>query len=227
LWLPEVSPDRRFAATAIVVAYVLIEAALWTRARVQLAWSAAAACWIVWATVRQKRTARELGIGSAGFAASIWVALVAAAIAGVIVAAGAAAGTLHGLSGWNRVPSRTVAYVIWALEQQFILQSFFYLNLEELAGDRLRSALAATALFTAAHIPNLFLLLATFIFGICSTQLFRRYRNIYPLAIAHALLGLALAVSVPDSVHRHMRVGLGYLHYHADVAPTPIGQPPK
>jgi hypothetical protein len=40
------------------------------------------------------------------------------------------------------------------------------------------------------------------------------HRNLYPLAVAHALIGLALAVSVPDSIQRHMRVGLGYLHYH-------------
>jgi len=31
--------------------------------------------------------------------------------------------------------------------------------------------------------------------------------------VAHGLIGLAIAVSIPDSLHHHMRVGLGYLRY--------------
>jgi hypothetical protein len=31
----------------------------------------------------------------------------------------------------------------------------------------------------------------------------------------HALLGLTIALTAPDSINHHMRVGLGYLRYHA------------
>ena len=34
------------------------------------------------------------------------------------------------------------------------------------------------------------------------------------LGIAHGILGLSLALTVPNSLHHHMRVGLGYLRYH-------------
>jgi hypothetical protein len=32
--------------------------------------------------------------------------------------------------------------------------------------------------------------------------------------VAHAILGLTIAITVPDNIHRHMRVGIGYYHYH-------------
>jgi hypothetical protein len=45
------------------------------------------------------------------------------------------------------------------------------------------------------------------------SELYRRYRTLIPLGIAHGLVGLAIALSVPDRLNHHMRVGLGYLHY--------------
>lgn len=220
--------SRRFALSAIVIAYVLVEVALWTRGRTQLAWSLVGASWIVWATVRQKRTAQQLGIGTRGLVPSLWVVPAAIGAALLMVLAGKVAGTLHGLYGPNPVLYHSVGYALWAIEQEFILQSFFYVNVEQLAGNRLHSAVIATALFAAAHIPNPLLVSATLVVGICFTQLFRRYRNIYALGIAHGLLGLALAVSVSADVHHHMRVGLGYLLYRpnpAAPAPTIFGLP--
>jgi hypothetical protein len=49
--------------------------------------------------------------------------------------------------------------------------------------------------------------------GLIFAELFRRYRNIYWLGLAHALLGIAVAVSVPDALHHQMRVGVAYMHY--------------
>ena len=107
-----------------------------------------------------------------------------------------------------------LAYSVWALAQQFLLQAFFYRRVEVLAGNGLRAVAVTAILFAAAHIPNPLLVPVTLLGGLASCELFRRHRNLYPLAVAHALIGLALAVSVPDSIQRHMRVGLGYLHYH-------------
>jgi hypothetical protein len=43
--------------------------------------------------------------------------------------------------------------------------------------------------------------------------MFRRYRSIYPIAVVHAALGLTVAVTMPDSLLHHMRVGIGYFQY--------------
>jgi membrane protease YdiL (CAAX protease family) len=73
----------------------------------------------------------------------------------------------------------------------------------------------AGVLFATAHMPNLPLAAATLVWGIVSCALFRRYHNLWMLGLAQGLLGLCFAVCVPDSLHHHLRVGLGYLRYHA------------
>jgi membrane protease YdiL (CAAX protease family) len=76
-------------------------------------------------------------------------------------------------------------------------------------------------LFAIAHIPNPVLTVATFIWGFCCCLLFLRYRNVYTIGIAHGILGICFAITVPDRFHHHMRVGLGYLHYHQRLSARP------
>jgi membrane protease YdiL (CAAX protease family) len=107
---------------------------------------------------------------------------------------------------------RAWQYAIWAMQQEFILQSYFYLRLESLLGSR-RGVLGAALLFSVAHLPSPVLTLLSFIGGLLFCEMFRRYRNIFPLGLVHAVLGLTIAASLPDSLLHHMRVGLGYLLY--------------
>lgn len=104
-------------------------------------------------------------------------------------------------------------YTIWAVVQQFILQTFFYVRLESLLGSR-RALWAAAALFSAAHIPSPLLTVATFAGGLIFCELYRRYRSIVPLGLIHAALGLTIAASFSDAWLHHMRVGIGYLTFH-------------
>jgi membrane protease YdiL (CAAX protease family) len=120
---------------------------------------------------------------------------------------------LHGLGHAQPVPwHRAWKYAIWALEQEFILQSFFYVRLESLLGSR-RAIWGAALLFCAAHLPSPALTLMSLIGGLLFCEMFRHYRNIFPLGLVHATLGLTLAASLPDGLLHHMRVGLGYLSY--------------
>lgn len=107
---------------------------------------------------------------------------------------------------------RTTLYAVWALEQQFMLQSFMFVGVERALGTRI-AVLACAGLFGFAHLPNPVLTLATLSAGILFTLAFARYRNVYLLAIAHVILGLAFAIAVPEDVHHHMRVGWGYSRY--------------
>ena len=84
------------------------------------------------------------------------------------------------------------------------------------------SAIAVAAvLFSAAHLPNVPLTIATLLWGVASCALFRRYRSLYVIGIAQGILGLCFAMCVPDVFLHHMRVGLGYFHYH------PVGAAPS
>ncbi len=73
------------------------------------------------------------------------------------------------------------------------------------------AVIAAAVLFSAAHIPGLLLTVGTLAWGIVSCTLF--LRTLYALGLVHGILGLCMAISVPDAVTHHIMVGLGYLHY--------------
>ncbi len=103
-------------------------------------------------------------------------------------------------------------YLIWALIQEFILQSFFFNRFEELYGGSAAVWIAST-LFAAAHLPSPVLTTATLIGALFFCEMFRRYRSIYPLGVVHAMLGLSIFLVTPDSLLHHMRVGIGYLKY--------------
>jgi len=68
--------------------------------------------------------------------------------------------------------------------------------------------------FSAAHLPSLVLTVASLPWGIAACTLLLRYRNLYALGLVHGILGLCIAISVPDVVTHRMMVRLGYLQYH-------------
>jgi hypothetical protein len=140
----------------------------------------------------------------------MWILPAAAALAGASLLVARSIGTYHPL--YDADLSHAGGYVLWTLYQQFLLQDYFMPRLARvLTSD---GAVAAGALlFAVAHLPNLPLTLATLAWGAVSCLLFRRYRSLYVLGLAQGLLGLCFAVCVPDAMHHHMRVGLGYLRY--------------
>jgi len=160
----------------------------------------------------QRPTRNELGLGWRGLLASWWVlpATVGLTILSVLVAQ--SAGTFHPL--YNANLSHVGGYVLWTIYQQFLLQDHFMPRLTRVLTSDAAIAVAAL-LFAAAHLPNLTLTAATLLWGAVSCWLFRRYRSLYVLGLAQGLLGLCFAVCVPDALHHHLRVGLGYFHYQA------------
>lgn len=155
-----------------------------------------------------------LGLGTAGLKRSLWV--VGAALALAAVSAGIAwrMHTLHPLFGTLPLGSHIWGYALWAFLQQFLLQCYFLARLLRLVDARWLAVVLAALLFAIAHLPNPLLTLLTLVWGVTSCLLFLRYRNLYTLGLAHGILGICIAVTVPNHVHRHMRVGLGYLRYH-------------
>jgi membrane protease YdiL (CAAX protease family) len=73
------------------------------------------------------------------------------------------------------------------------------------------AVICAASLYAAAHVPSPLLTVLSFFGGVLFCELFRRWRNIFPLGIIHAALGLMIAANLPDKWLHHMRVGIGYL----------------
>lgn len=205
--------SKRAALFEMILVYGVIEVTLWTPRPAQLYWWWISVAMIVVLTALRHRPPDELGIGWNGFRQTMVAIPAGAASAALILLLGYWTGSLQPLFGPTPVYGHVIAYSIWALAQQFILQSVFYRRVEALAGNGLRAVAITAVIFAVAHIPNPLLVPVTLLGGAAACDLFRRHRNIYPLAVAHAGIGLALAVAVPDSFQHHMRVGLGYLHY--------------
>jgi membrane protease YdiL (CAAX protease family) len=197
-------------AFQVGLVFALIMVAVWTPpGRINTVSNLFAALCILWFTVRGRYSVFELGLARPGSGAVVTVVCGAFLMVATVVIGSA----MHNLGPAQRVPwERVWKYVLWALEQQFILQSFFYVRMESLLGSR-RAVWGSSLLFSAAHLPSPVLSFMSFIGGLLFCEMFRRYRNIFPLGFVHAALGLTIAASLPDSLLHHMRVGIGYLLY--------------
>jgi membrane protease YdiL (CAAX protease family) len=153
----------------------------------------------------------DLGLGWRGFPPSLWVLPAAIVLAVACALVAKRLGTLHPL--FNGDVQHITAYISWTLYQQFLLNDYFLPRLTRILRSGALAVSAAAVLFATAHLPNLALTVATLVWGAVSCALFRRYRNLYALGLAQGLLGICFAVCVPDALHHHLRVGLGYLRY--------------
>jgi hypothetical protein len=199
----------------IGAAYGLILAVIWTPRPVQRwLWIVAVAgvAILMW---RSFEGWRAMGFTTANLGRSLWVVGAALGVAAISVAVAARLHTLHLPPGGATAFFETyIAYAIWTGVQQFLLQGFFLLRMLRVVPKAALAALITAVLFAAAHLPNPVLTLATLVWGFLACLLFIRYRNLYPLGVAHAILGIAVAITVPGPVVHNMRVGLGYLTYN-------------
>jgi membrane protease YdiL (CAAX protease family) len=196
----------------LIVGFAGIIIILWLPTHQQLIFGPIALLVPLVLVLLRRPTLNELGLGLRGFVASLWIlpAAVALMVAAVLLAR--KIGTFHPL--YNADLAHVYGYVLWTMYQQFLLQDYFMPRLTRLLSSNAAIA-AAAVLFAVAHLPNLPLVVATLVWGAVSCWLFRRYRNLYMLGLAQGLLGLCFAICVPDAMHHHMRVGLGYFHYHS------------
>ena len=198
------------ALTGAGLAFSLILLAVWTplgQFNRMVSW--AALVMILGLSVTSRYSLRELGLASPLHGAKRMMSAGALLVAAV-VAIGLFTRTLGSPQPlpWHR----SWQYAMWALAQEFILQSFIYLRLESVFGGR-RAVVGSAALFALAHIPNSLLTVLSFLGGLFFCEMFRCYRNLYPLGLVHAALGLTIAASLPDNLLHHMRVGIGFLTY--------------
>jgi membrane protease YdiL (CAAX protease family) len=197
----------------LVIAYGLIECALWSpRLRIRNRWALAAAIVIVIFLLVDRPSIRRMGLGlPSTLGASIVFAISFAVAVVMIFFVESIGGQIAPMPTWT-VLYRSGGYVIWALLQELLLQSFFFTRCEDLFGSSTAVWVAAT-LFAAAHLPNLILTTLTLAGGLFFCEMFRQYRSIYPVGIVHAVLGLTVAITMPDSLLHHMRAGIGFLQF--------------
>jgi membrane protease YdiL (CAAX protease family) len=199
----------------LTVGFAAIMVVLWLPTREQLIFGPIALLAPLILVLLQRLTLNELGLNWRRLVASLWILPAAAVVAAAGVLLARTAGTFHEL--YKPDLAHVGGYILWTIYQQFLLQDYFMPRLTRMLKTDAAIALAAV-LFAIAHLPNVVLTLATLVWGAVSCALFRRYRSLLVLGITQGLLGLCFAVCVPDAYLHHMRVGLGYWHYHPPVA---------
>jgi len=209
---------RYFVWAQIFIVFLFLEFALWAPTRaLRNRWAFVVALTIlisvVFNALIDQRSLRRLGLGLpkiSGVGAVMGIGLAAAIL--LLAVARLAGGKVPANPTWFPNLRSAWGYALWALLQEFILQSFFFNRCEELYGG-LAAVWMASTLFALAHLPSPVLTVATFVGALFFCEMFRRYRSIYPLALVHAMLGVTIAMIIPDSLLHHMRVGIGYLLY--------------
>jgi hypothetical protein len=193
----------------LIFGYGLLMLVLWTPDFPQIILAPVALLATLAVVLARRPTLNELGLGSRGLMQSFWIlpATIVFAVASVLMAK--RFGTLHAL--YRGDFQHIAGYVLWTLYQQFLLNDYFMPRLTRVLTNESAALSFAAMLFASAHLPNLPLTVATLVWGAISAVLFRRYRNLYALGLAQGLLGLCFAVCVPDALHHHLKVGLGYL----------------
>jgi Type II CAAX prenyl endopeptidase Rce1-like len=209
--MSSLDPSRTRDLVELIFGYSMIVGIIWTPERLQRVLSPVALLLTLLVVLAHRHNRDELGLGARDFVRSLWILPAAAGLAALSIFAAAKIGTLHPL--YKADFAHISGYVLWTIYQQFLLQDYFMDRLLRLVSSEAAAVTLAGTLFAAAHLPNLVLAAATLLWGMVSCALFRRYHNLWALGLAQGLLGLCFAICVPDALHHHLRVGLGFLRY--------------
>jgi hypothetical protein len=205
----------------IVIAFVLLLLSTWTSGALQVLLWCVLTAFIAAVICLSFDGTESMGLRSTNLSQSLWVVGVAMAIAAVAVLSAIRLHTLHLPPSPILFVQHYGGYALWATMQQFLLQCFLLSRLLRLLPDAKSAAVIAAVMFAVTHLPSPILTPVTLIGGLAACALFLRYRNLYPIAMAHAILGIAMAVTIPGPVHHNMRVGLSYLTYASKPAELP------
>ncbi len=111
---------------------------------------------------------------------------------------------------------------VWALVQQYVLQAFIFRRMkwllvsgsastEEQRRDTQWSILVTAMIFSLTHLPNLMLMLLTFLGALLWSWVYERAPNLFALGMSHAAISLMLMTSAPAWLLPSMSVG--YKHF--------------
>jgi membrane protease YdiL (CAAX protease family) len=150
----------------------------------------------------------EWGFSWRALAPGLLRALVVTLVAVVLIlAAGAAVGTLHDRRDFL---GSLAPLVLWGGAQQWVLQTVV-LREAQRASSPARGVVIGGLMFGLIHLPNPVLAAVTAVAGLVWCRLYDRHPNIIPLALSHGLGTLALRYAFDEAILGRLRIGAAYL----------------
>jgi membrane protease YdiL (CAAX protease family) len=163
---------------------------------------------VVMLTVWHDLRHREWGLSWRALGPGLRLSLsVTLALTLLILAAGAAMGTLHDRRDFL---GSLAGLFVWGGAQQWVLQTVV-LREAQRAASRNGGIVIAALLFGAMHVPNPFLTGVTLAAALFWCWLYDRHPHIVPVALSHALGTLAILYAFDQGVTGRLRIGASYL----------------
>ena len=131
------------------------------------------------------------------------------AVTAALVAAGWYNSTLdfRRWEGGQSILGSPVLSLLWGPLQQYALQGFINRRAQIVFGKGSASVLLTALLFALFHLPNPWLMLATFAGGLLWSWVYQRAPNLLAVGISHGLMTWVLISSVPPAALHNLRVG--------------------
>ena len=98
----------------------------------------------------------------------------------------------------------------WGLAQQYVLQGFINRRAQSVLGKGWLSVLLVAAVFSALHLPNVWLVVVTFTGGVIWAAVYQRTPNLFALAVSHSVMTWVVVSTLPPSALHHLRIGFKY-----------------
>lgn len=207
--LPPESPSESWVWVEILVTLALVQTGLWTLGPTRAKTAFAAMAWIALTTLWDKSSPQEMGLTLKEFRKSLWLMEPVILAVSLIWLTGYALGTAHETQAPEAFLERKAGYLAGALLQQFVMQSYVYVRLRKLVGNK--ASLLTALFFALTHLPNPVLMVIALAGGWVSSTIFKHQRSLIPLGLAHGLIGASLSEFWPSWV---MRAGIGAFRWY-------------
>lgn len=212
--------DRSLAAWEIVAASTSALVAEWVvgtlvgRGRLLLLFPVATAVVFMLVSHRVRgESAREVGwrLDNFGEAARLLLPPMLA-VSALLVAVGWYAGTLDfgRWEGGQSIMGVPGLSLVWGPLQQYALQGFINRRAQVALGRGNLSVLLVGLLFALFHLPNPWLMFATFAGGLLWAWVYQRAPNLLAVGLSHSLMTWVMISSVPPGALDNLRVGFKY-----------------
>jgi membrane protease YdiL (CAAX protease family) len=102
------------------------------------------------------------------------------------------------------------AMIFSGLVQQYVVQGFLNRRAQIIWRRGPTSVIVTATIFALLHLPNYWLMAATFLGGAAWAYIYQRTPNLYALALSHLIMTWLLVVTLPASCLRGLRVGFRF-----------------